>query len=399
MQFKKSIIIVLLLLMGLAATIHALVLEEHTKLTPSDSAGNGFGRSVITNGEIIAVGASFDDDQDLDAGAVYIFHPSGSTWSEQTKLMASDGREGDGFGGKIAISGDTLVIGASGDDSLGSNSGAVYVFRRRRDVWIEQAKLTASDGEAYNQFGNTMAINERENIIVVGARGDDDLGENAGAAYVFQRSGSTWSEQIKLTASDGGASDLFGKSVAVDGNMIVVGAIGNADAAYVFQLTSMGWVEQAKLTPNDSENSCMFGDSVAIRGSIIVVGDFCADDPAGGSPGAVHIFQRNGSNWLEQARFMASDRSGDDHFGFSVVINKRADTIIVGAPLHTFDDNCCFQGAAYIIKRDGAEWQEQAKLISSDGLPFGIFGSSVAINKYTVVVGTHANSAYVFDIR
>ena len=128
----------------------------------------------------------------------------------------------DNFGDSVAIAGDTIVVGAPGDDDNGSDSGSAYVFTRTGTTWTEQAKLTASDGAADDYFGSSVAI--AGDTIVVGASGDDDEWQCSGSAYVFTRTGTTWTEQAKLTASDGAANDHFGGSVAIAGDTIVVGS-------------------------------------------------------------------------------------------------------------------------------------------------------------------------------
>jgi len=162
--------------------------------------------------------------------------------SKEIKLIASDGMADDVFGTSCAISGDTVVIGArSADSDTGANSGAAYVFVRSGSSWLQQAKLTAGDGASGDQFGNSVAISG--DTLVVGAYLDDDAGMDSGSAYVFVRSGSSWLQQAKLTAGDGAATDIFGSSVAISGDTAVVGAYLDDDAgmdsgsAYIYQST------------------------------------------------------------------------------------------------------------------------------------------------------------------
>ena len=212
------------------------------KLTASDGAANDyFGHSVAMSGDTVVVGAHCDDVGGYaDPGSAYIFNRSGTNWTEQAKLTASDGTAGDYFGISVAISGDTVVVGAYGDD-VGSNGdqGSAHVFVRRGSDWTQQAQLIASDGAASDYFGGSVAISG--DTVVVGAYGDDGGDAGQGSAYVFARSGTTWTEQAKLTASDGAANDYFGRSVAMSGDTAVVGATydevgANADqgSAYVY---------------------------------------------------------------------------------------------------------------------------------------------------------------------
>ena len=323
-------------------------LTETQKLTASDAAAFGqFGGAVSISGDTAIVGAD---------GAAYIFTRSNEVWSEQAKLSASDIEERDRFGESVFISGDTAIVGASGDDDFGSSSGAAYIFTRSGGgVWSEQAKLTASDAAAGDLFGFSVSISS--NTAIVGARADDDTGASSGSAYVFTRSGTTWSEQAKLTASDGAEGDEFGFSVSVSGDTVIVGAFGDDDgfgsdfgAAYIFTQSGGGvWSEQAKLTASDSDVEDNFGFSVSISGNTAIVGSESDDDDAGINSGAAYIFTQSGGVWSEQAKLTASDAAAGDLFGFSVSIS--GNTAIVGA--ESDDDACpsdpdCESGSAYI---------------------------------------------------
>ena len=192
------------------------------------------------SGDTAVVGAYFDDDSGTDSGSAYVFVRSGSVWTEQAKLTTSDGTADDHFGVSVSVRGDTAIVGAVYDDDSGLSSGSAYVFVRSGAVWTEEAKLLASDGAAGDYFGNAVSVSG--DTAVMGAFGDDDNGNNSGSAYVFVRSGSLWTEQAKLTASDGAADDRFGWSVSVSGDTAAVGAWGDDDngtdsgSAYVFDL-------------------------------------------------------------------------------------------------------------------------------------------------------------------
>ncbi|MSQ08671.1 MAG: hypothetical protein EXR44_05165, partial [Dehalococcoidia bacterium] len=199
------------------------------------------------------------------------------TWTQQQKLTASDGAANDFFGYSVAVSGDTAVVGAWGDDSA---KGSAYVFTRSGSTWTQQQKLTASDGAAIDYFGYSVAVSG--DTAVVGAYGDDSY---KGSAYVFTRSGSTWTQQQKLTASDGAANDYFGGSVAVSGDTAVVGAYGDDSekgSAYVFTRSGSTWTQQQKLTASDGAANDFFGWSVAVSGDTAVVGAR-SDDSSKGS--------------------------------------------------------------------------------------------------------------------
>jgi len=311
-------------------TLAGITWTEQAKLTASDSAAfDEFGWSVSIADDTIVVGAPYDDD----SGSAYIFTRTGTTWTEQAKLTASDVAAGDQFGESAAISGDTIVVGSNLDDDNGINSGSAYIFTRTGTTWTEQAKLTASDGSAGDEFGISVAI--MGDTIVVGAFSDDDNGSGSGSVHVFARTETAWTQQAKLTASDGAANDGFGTSVAIAGDTIVVGALGddvngiaNSGSAYVFVRTGITWTQQGQLTASDGAVGDLFGGSVTISGDTIVVGAVL-DDVNAVDSGSAYVFTRTGFTWTQQAQLAASDGGFGHVYGISVAIAN--DTIVVGA--------------------------------------------------------------------
>ena len=377
---------------------------EQAKLLPSDGySSDNFGYSVSLSGDYAIVGAYGDDDNGSSSGSAYIFQFSGSDWTEQDKLTPADGYSGDYFGWSVAISDDYAIVGARYGDDNGSGSGSAYIFLRSGSEWTEQAKLLPADGYSSDYFGSSVAISG--DYAIVGAYRDDDNGNNSGSAYIFQRSGSVWIEQTKLTPSDGYSSDYFGYSVAISGDYAIVGAYRDDDngtdsgSAYIFQRSGTDWTEQAKLLPSDGYSSDNFGWSVAISGDYSIVGAYF-DDDNGNNSGSAYIFLRSGSEWREQAKLLPSDGYSSDYFGHSVAIS--GDDAIIGAYLD--DDNGSGSGSAYIFQRSGSDWTEQAKLTPADGYTEDQFGVSVAISGKVSVVGAYydddngnnSGSAYIF---
>jgi hypothetical protein len=339
-----------------------------------------------------------------DAGATYPL--AIDPWFQQAKLIASDAAAADLFGSSVAVSGDTAVVGATYDDSPATDAGSAYVFVRSNGAWTEQAKLTASDVAAGDNFGNRVALSG--DTAVVGAPADDSPATNAGSAYVFVRSGGTWTEQAKLTASDAAANDQFGVSVAVSGDTAVVGArrddspARDAGSAYVFVRSEVTWAEQAKLTASDAAENDELGTSVAVSGDTAVVGAYFDDSPASDA-GSAYVFVRSGLTWAQQAKLTAADAADGadgDNFGTSVAVS--GDTAVVGAPID--DSPATHAGSAYVFVRSGVTWAQQQKLTASDAADSDNFGSSVAVSGDTAVVGSPrdnspasiAGSAYVF---
>ena len=269
---------------------------QQAKLTAADGAADDyFGGSVSVSGDTAVVGADSDDDNGRDSGSAYAFVRSGITWTQQGKLTAADGAAGNAFGAFLSVSGDTAVVGAIFDNDNGSASGSAYVFVRSGTAWTEQTKLTASDGAAGDYFGGSVSVSGE--TAVVGAFGDDDNGSDSGSAYVFVRSGITWTQQAKLTAADGAPGDAFGRgrSVSVSGDTAVVGAIYDDDngtesgSAYVFVRSGTAWTEQTKLTASDGAAWDYFGGSVSVSGDTVLVGAW-GDADNGSASGSAYVY-------------------------------------------------------------------------------------------------------------
>jgi uncharacterized protein (TIGR03437 family) len=383
---------------------------QQQQLLANDGAANeGFGFSVALSGDTVVVGAGSDDiGANADQGSAYVFTRNGGVWTLQQKLIANDGSAGDFFGISMALSGDTVVVGAF-EDAIGANTaqGSAYVFTRSGGVWTLQQKLTAGDGGTNDLFGRSVAISGES--VVVGAGGYNDF---QGAAYVFTRSGTVWTQQQRLTANDGAAFDVFGLSVAISGDTVVVGAPDVISAnesqgsAYVFTRSGTAWTQQQKLTASDGAPGDHFGISVALSGDTAVVGANIEDIGPNADQGSAYVFTRSGTAWIQQQKLTANDGAPGDHFGISVALS--GDTVVVGANIDDVGTNAD-QGAAYVFTRSitpgGAVWTQQQRLIADDGAAGDVFGVSVAISGDTVVVGApsddigaNANqgSAYAF---
>jgi len=267
---------------------------QQAKLVPSDGySSDYFGYSVSISGDYAIVGAYYDDDRGTDSGSAYIFQRSGTSWSQQAKLTAADGLSSDIFGYSVSISGDYAIVGAYGDDDMGSSSGSAYIFQRSGTSWSQQAKLLASDGVSSDYFGRSVSISG--DYAIAGAYGNDDMGSTSGSAYIFQRSGTIWAQQAKLVPSDGYSSDSFGYSVSIDGDYAIAGAYYDDDkgtdsgSAYVFQRNGTSWSQQKKLVANDGQSSDCLGYSVAISDQLSIAGAIY-DDDKGSDAGSAYIF-------------------------------------------------------------------------------------------------------------
>ena len=403
------------------------------KLTADDGAADDrFGNSVSIDGDTMVIGAQYDDDKGDKSGSAYVFtrdtpgDPT-SNWAKVAKLTAGDGAATDYFGNSVSINGDTMVIGAYGDDDKGGNSGSVYVFARDTtgdlaSNWTQVAKLTASDGAEGDNFGRSVSIDG--DTMVIGARYDRFGSATLGSAYVFTRNtagdlASGWTQVNKLFASDGANSDWFGGSVSIDGDTMVIGADGddNKGSAYVFTRDTPGdlasrWTQVAKLTADDGANGDRFGGSVSIDGDTVVIGAH-GDDDKGTDSGSAYVFRRitTGeltSGWTQVAKLTAvDDGAASDWFGGSVSID--GDTMVIGA--RGDDDKGPGSGSAYVFTRIMAGdttsgWMQVDKLTAvNDGAADDWFGGSVSIDGDTMVIGaigdddkgSISGSAYVFS--
>lgn len=312
--------------------------------------------------------------------------PTAKGQCQLSKLFADDAEISDQFGHTVAISDDWIVIGTPFEDHAGMTSGAVYVFRRDGNHWVEQQKLTAADASSGDRFGRGVSIDK--DVIVVGATRDNEAAVSAGAAYVFRFDGSHWNQQQKITASDAIEEDGFGDAIGISGNVIVVGAIGHdtppfqeSGAAYVYRFNGIMWVEEQELTASDIGLARQFGTSAAAVGDTVLVGLSNADQAAG----AIYVFDYDGKNWVETQRLVASDAAANARFGESISMN--GDWAIIGA----FGDGCTNGGdrcgAAYMFRRSETGWIEDVKLTASDIGPRGLFGFSVSISNRVAIVG------------
>jgi len=381
-------------------------------------ANDAFGGSVDISGDTIVVGAWLEDSSTIgvnstpdnafaDSGAAYVFVRTGTTWTQQAYLKASNTGAGDFFGARARVSGDTIVVGADSEDGSAtgvngfynegaSGAGAAYVFARSGTTWTQQAYLKASNTGAGDSFGNYVAVSG--DTVVVGAYAEDssstgvdstpdESATSSGAAYVFARSGSTWSQQAYLKASNTGPVDVFGLAVAVSGDTVVVGARGedsgtsgvnstpnesgaDSGAAYVFVRSGSTWTQQAYLKAGNPGVTDTFGDAVAVSGDLVVVGAPLEDsgtsgvnsspDEAAASSGAAYVFTRSASTWTQQAYLKASNPGPNDTFGSAV--SASGDTVVVGARYEgsgttgvnsTPDESAAQAGAAYTFSGFG----------------------------------------------
>ncbi len=377
-------------------------------LTASDGAGNDyFGYSVDISGDWAIAGAFQDDDHGISSGSAYIYKFDGTTWVENAKLTASDGFTFDRFGIAVAIDGKWAVVGAHQDDDHGTSSGSAYVFEYAGGTWTEKAKLTASDAMTKDRFGRAVDISG--NKIIVGAPDDDTRYTNSGSAYIFEYMGGTWTETSKLMLTDHRTGDHFGRSVAIDKDQVIVGAYKDNDkgvghqagSAYIFQYDGITWTQQIKLAASDAAAVDRFGVSVDIFDDRAIVGANLDDDD-GESSGSAYIFHNTGGKWMEKAKLVASDGMEKDRFSVSVAIE--GDKAVIGTP---YDDMPGINsGAAYVYEYAGGSWSETMKLKPENSRTGDYFGWSASISGHNTMIGAYrsdpkgkeSGSACIYDL-
>ncbi|MCB9902771.1 MAG: FG-GAP repeat protein [Planctomycetes bacterium] len=450
-------------------TIDPIAQQAYVKASNSES-GDQFGWSVGVSGDLVVVGAPGEgsnatgvngnqsDNSAPQSGAAYIFERVGGAWIQQAYLKPSNTDPGDLFGSSVAISGELVVVGAYAErsnatgingnesDNSAGTSGAAYVFQRVGGVWSQQAYLKASNAAAGVAFGWSLAISGE--LVVVGAALEDGSSsgvngnQNArgagasGAAYIFERTSGLWSQQAYLKASNTDQGDQFGSSVAVSGELVVVGAPGedgtamgvnvdetgnsrtNSGAAYIFERAAGVWSQKAYVKSSNADVDDLFGASVAISGELVVVGAWHESSNATGingnessdsasHSGAAYVFERIGGVWGQQAYLKASNTDADDEFGLSVAIS--GERVIVGSWHESSnatgingneaDDSAFSSGAAYIFERIGGLWSQMAYLKASNTGTWDQFGHAVAISGDLVVVGAHFESSNATGIN
>jgi hypothetical protein len=325
-----------------AQTLNDLYPEIATVLAADGAGSDEFGYSISLSGDTLAVGVPVDAvGANIQQGSVRVFVRSGTSWSAQATLTASDGAAGDSFGYSVSLSGDTLAVGVERDDvGANGNQGSVRVFVRSGTSWSAQATLTASDGAASDEFGYSISLSG--DTLAVGVPVDDvGANGNQGSVRVFVRSGTSWSAQATLTASDGAVSDEFGYSISLSGDTLAVGVLSDAVGTNTFQgsvrvfvRSGTSWSAQATLTASDGAAGDQLGGSVSLSGDTLAVGVERDAVGANGSQGSVRVFVRSGTSWSAQATLTASDGAvGDGLDGISISLS--GDTLAVGVP---FDD-------------------------------------------------------------
>ncbi len=352
---------------------------------------------------IVGAYSSDDTGSDSGSAYVFERDQGGSdNWGQVAKIKADDAATGDQYGYRsVSVSGDTAVVGAWRDDDAGIDSGSAYVFERDHGGprnWGQVAKINAEDAAAEDFFGNSVCISGDTGIV--GAPGDDDGGHWTGSAYVFERDhggAGNWGQVTKINAEDATAFDNFGVSVALSGDTAIVGAHGDDDAggesgsAYVFERDQGGpgnWGQVAKIKADDAAAEDWFGWSIALSGDIAVVGAYL-DDDAGNASGSAYVFERDQGgpgNWGQVTKINAGDAAAEDRFSSSVSVS--GNTAIVGA--HYDSDAGPKSGSAYVFRSAGPRLAVPPAIAAAESEAVGVDvgftsdGQSIAATAFSV---------------
>ena len=394
---KITRLIIISLMLGFASGSVSYAAGGEIKLVGAEEGIRNRGRlPADIVGDVVIVGKhNVDHDKHPGAGRIYTLNRD--KWELTAELTAHDRKPNTGqagFGYDVAISGppgrrnaDYAIIGAPGDDGAAENAGAAYIYAFNAPHWQQEVKLTAADAGERDAFGYVVSIDGT--TAVVGAPDDDDAGNNSGAVYVFVRDANGWKQHSKLVPKELGKLDSFGDAVEILGSTLIVGAPGHthggvrfAGAVFVFVRDGDAWRMQAKLTAVDAGAGDQFGVSVGMEGDIIIVGAKKHDPDGVKDAGAAYIFRRDGNTWRQQAKLTAPKKRNGDHFGTGVATSR--EIAIVGAPLR--EEGGPSAGAAYsFVNVDGA-WNNAATVVPDVAHPNLFFGSAIAISGDTVIV-------------
>ncbi len=366
--------------------------EQPRWLAADGAADDLFGVSLDADGDEVVVGAINDDDLGSNAGAAYVFRFVAGAWVEVAKLTASDGAVDDRFGHSVAIDGDVVMVSARDHDAFGEDSGAVYVFGRDGDTWIEVQKLVGSDLLAGDRYGAAIAIDGDH--ALVGAERVDLVGQDSGAVYPLRRIAGTWQTFDRIVPADAATGQRFGNQIDLSGANAVISAWGDgeaalyAGAAYVFSFDAGGWQQRGKLMASDAVVEDGFGNAVAIDGERVLVG---AEYRYEGAPdvGAVYAFRNLAGAWVETGKLLASDGGDGDRFGYTVALH--GDHALIGSNETQGPPND--SGAAYVFHRRDDAWSEVQRLTPTPPAELDAFGSAVALTPDHAFVGAYGATA------
>ncbi len=377
------------------APLHAQTPSLVAVLTADDAVNgqNAFGWSVAIDGVWAAVGAPADSvSQEVPfSGAVYVFKNVQNTWTQQAKLTAAAPRWSGLLGNSVAMDGVWIVAGEPSDFQLAGGPGRAVVFRRSGETWLEHTVLVATPSEPADFYGFTLAMDGNTIAIAANSFGP----EGRGAVFVYHWDGSAWALQQQITDPNALPWAGFGTSVAIDGDVLVIGDAGSSTelgTVHVYRLIDSSWVFETKLIDSDGGADPSFGGRVSVRGDVLLVGRF-GDDELGLASGAADVFRRINGTWVAEAKLTASDGTFGDHFGITVLL---APPLAYIAAVNKKSAAQITSGFVYTFQETGQGWLEQSSVTPSPTERLE-FGKSMDESDGHLIVGTDFERAYVYS--
>ncbi len=340
---------------------------QGAKLTATEARpGDWLGHSVALAGDVVVAGAPLADPAGSESGAAFLFEKSAGEWVQVQRLVASDAAAGARFGFAVAAAEGLVIVGAYQADG---GRGAAYIFEKNAGVWEQTARLASPSASVGSYFAQSLAVGD--GVIAIGSMGDDSAGTDAGAVHLYTRDGNgVWEFATTITAADATPGALFGAGIGLYDRAMVVGALAGdsgpfTGAAYVFRNTDTGWTQEARLAPPVPAPSLYFGRAVAIHGSTAVVGSY-RDDTGATDAGAVFVYEESDGAWPHTATLLATDPDQGDWLGYSVAIAES----VIAAGAHGDDDNGPFSGATWVFERCRADFNGDGSVNTLDVLAF-----------------------------
>ena len=384
LQYRIIVSLILILTFIPAPGLYA----QQLQIVPStEQPSAAFGYSISHSDKWLIAGAKDDTTEAGRTGAAYFFKYENDVWVEKQKVRPDVGADGDFFGISVAMYGDYAVVGANGDDTQGVNTGAAFIYKREVETWVFKQKLLPHKGNDFDEYGIGVAM-EKE-LIVVGAYSDTENGPFSGAAYIYSLADGIWTEEEKILPEDGAADDKFGRSVDTDGDRVIVCGVLNDDlgadsgSAYIFSKVEDTWQQEAKLLPPDGSANDRFGRSVGIDNDYVAIGSVL-DDDNGSSSGSVYVFHDELGEWNYQDKLTPMDGQADDFFGYSLSLAGRY--LVVGA--HNDDDFGMNSGSAYLFTRIGQDWAQTEKFNADNAREGDNYGEAVFIDTTWISIGS-----------
>jgi len=349
-----------------------------------------FGWSVSVSGNRMIIGANRNNKEVANAGAAYIYYSNGTQWLLESTLIAPDAGINNYFGQAVDIKDNTAIVSAIYNDDLGDRAGAAYIFSRQENEWVFKAKLLAPDGNSRDYFGSSVAL--CNNYVAIGATGNDAQKENSGAVYIYSNQTGTWQFKQKLMDPNGNKDDGFGNAVAMTTDQLIVGSYQNdekaqnAGAVFIYRLTGAEWALTTKLLAPDGNAGDLFGYACAINHNYALIGAQ-QHNHNNQITGAAYLYQRIGNSWRLSQQFMPNPGTDNDFFGCSVALSDQF--VAIGA--YGDDTKGSMAGAVWIYNLSNYQWIEWGKLTADKGMAKDYFGNAIALSNNTLVVGAYGN--------